>query len=572
LAGFPLVVFQFGFQKGNYKIFCNMKEQPKIIKDFSKRESVDERSQLAKEIREKRKTYFSEKSDIDEKEKEKSELIRKIEALRDQVESYNDANFLVKIKDFFSIKKIERDLQAQHGKKSLLEDELSRVISGRQDLEETRKMIADFYLKEKKKWSELPYSKEDIAENFTEENLSSLSMEEYATLLRRFPGEMLTHVTRHGIRDHANLSNHQAGLGEYHDTLYKVLEKKNLKSPLGIALQENSKEEAVAKFLKLDDCSSRDVALGRIQTGFVSAWRGDPNAFADASAVHFAVENVADSFYGSERNNEVFFAFPSAFIASQYEFSGNLSKVEFNAYTDSYDNDQFVYPDIEKGMPIDAGIAFFSGDAKVNPETGSRYEIGQDKKPIFASGIQEMLKARFDQLGFVQVFVQKHYEIDNLPEDKKAEALEKRLDEFGIKDDVAKKMLSDEKILRQIANMWGTEDEKGKYLEMLADYFKVNDVSIYELAKNPVSSKEYWEDYFSKHPESKPKHMVYYSGGDPAEALDAWRQRNGITKKDKRRDIGFSENEVPRNVKNNDEAQQRFVSIAKSIVDKRFLE
>ena len=81
--------------------------ESKFIKDFSKRESPEERSRLAREIREKRKSHFENKKIVGEKEQEKSEVIKKIEALQDQIESYNDANFLVKIKDFFAIKKIE---------------------------------------------------------------------------------------------------------------------------------------------------------------------------------------------------------------------------------------------------------------------------------------------------------------------------------------------------------------------------------------------------------------------------------------------------------------------------------
>lgn len=547
-----------------------MEKQPKFVKEFSKQESPEERSRLAHEIREKRKKYFSEKSDIETKEQEKSETIKKIEALRDQVESYNDANFLVKIKDFFTIKKIEGELQSQRGKQSSIEDDLSKSISGRQDLEETRKMIADFYASEKKKWAEIPYSKKDIAENFTEENLSSLSTEDYSTLLRRFPGEMLTHVTRHGVRDHANLGNHQSGFGEYHSTLYTVLEKKNLKSALGIKLQENSKEEAVMKFLDLDTCSLRNEALGRINGAFVSGARGDPNAFADRSAVHLAVENVADSYYGSERKNEVFFAFPSAFIASQYEFSGNLSEVEHNDYTDSYDNDQYVWPDIEKGLPIDAGIAFVPKDAKVDFKTGSKYELDKEKKPILVEGIQEILRARFDQLGFVQDFIQKQYKIDNLPEDEKKEAVEKRFNSYGIKNNVAKKILSDENILKKLAEIWGRENEKSKYEKIITEYFRDNGLALYELATDPVPSEEYWENYFQQHPELKPKHLVYYSGGDPAEALDNWRIKNKITKRDKSSDIGFSENKVSKKLRNEDETQQRFVSIARNLVDKYF--
>ena len=394
-------------------------------------------------------------------------------------------------------------------------------------------------------------------------------MEDYSALLRRFPGEMLTHVTRHGIRDHANLGNHQKGLGEYHSTLYAVLENKKLKSALGIKLQENSKEEAVAKLLDLENCPSRDAALDRMDIKFVSGLTGDPSAFADKSSIHLAVEDVADSFYGSERNNEVFFVFPSAMIASQYEFSGNLSTVEYNAYTDSYDNDQFVFPDIERGLPIDAGVAFFPEDAKVDPENGSKYAIDHNKKPILTDGIQEILKARFDQLGFIQVLIQKRYEIDNLPEKEKEEALEKRFKNFGIKDSVAKKMLSDENILRELAKIWGAEKENDEYMKILMKYFRKNG-NPYKLADDAISSKEYWEKYFQQHPESSPKHIVYYTRGDPAEALNRWRGENGITRKDKRSDIGFSENKVDRGVKNKDETQQRFISIARNVIDKYF--
>lgn len=548
-----------------------MEKQPKFIKDFSKQESPEERSKLAQEIREKRKSYFDDGKIIEGKEQEKSEAIKKIEALQDQIESYNDAGFLTKIKDFFAIKKIEGELHAQSEKKSSFEEDLSRSIAGRQDLEETRKMVADFYAKEKKKWAELPYSKEDISQNFTEENLISLSTEEYSTLLRRFPREMLTHVTRHGIRDHANLNNHQAGLGEYHDTLYSVLEKKNLKSALGIKLQENSKEDAVANFLEIGECSSRNEALGRIRGRFVSGATGDPNRFADLSAVHLAVENVADSFYGSERNNEVFFAFPSVLVASQYEFSGNLSKVEHNAYTDSYDNDQYVYPDIEKGLPIDAGIAFFPKDAKVDPRNGSKYELDQNKEAVPAEGIREILEARFgEKPGFVQAFVRYSDKLKESSDQENLAVAKKMFNEFEIESPEAISALTNFKFLEKLARIWGAENEKKEYEKIITEYFRSKDFNLYELAKNSTSSKDYWENYFQQHPELKPRHLVYYSGGDPAEALDNWRRRSGISKKDRNRDIGFPENEVPREVKNSDETQQRFISIARNLVDKHF--
>jgi hypothetical protein len=171
-----------------------MEKQPQFIKKFSKKESTDERNKLAQEIREKRKSHFEGKRNIETKEQEKSEAVKQLEALRNQIESYNDASFFAKIKDFFAIKKLETELQSQINKLSLIENSLSESISGRQDLDETKTMIADFYAGEKEKWAEAPYSKEDIAQNFTEEHLVSLSTEDYATLLRRFPGEMITHI------------------------------------------------------------------------------------------------------------------------------------------------------------------------------------------------------------------------------------------------------------------------------------------------------------------------------------------------------------------------------------------
>lgn len=184
-------------------------------------------------------------------------------------------------------------------------------------------------------------------------------------MLKRFPGEMLTHVIRHGVRDHADLANHTRGIGEYCYALDTVLHKKELRSAIGIALQEVAKEEAIAKFLKFDHCPSRNAALGRVHVNFKSSIIGDPHAFADCSAIHFAAEEVADRFYGSESGNEIFFVFPSAMIASQYNFFGNLS----HGNEGSVHNDPFVWPEIDKGIPLNAGIVFIPKDAMVDRES-----------------------------------------------------------------------------------------------------------------------------------------------------------------------------------------------------------
>ncbi|PIV86296.1 MAG: hypothetical protein COW50_02250 [Candidatus Moranbacteria bacterium CG17_big_fil_post_rev_8_21_14_2_50_41_107] len=539
-------------------------EQSKFIKDFSKQESSEERTQLAQEILEKRTKHFEDKKSIEAKEQEKSEAVKQLEALKSQIETYDDASFFVKIKDFFAIKKIERELQLQLGKQASIEEELNKSISGRQDLDETKLMVTNFYAGEKKKWAESPYSKEDIAQNFTEEHLSSLLTEDYVDLLKRFPGEMLTHVTRHGVRDHADLGNHTKGIGEYSDTLNTVLGKKELKSAIGIALQEETKEDAVAKYLKLDNCPNRKAALGRIHGQFKSAVIGDPHAFADSSAIHLAAEEVADSFYGSERGNEIFFAFPSAMVASQYEFSGDLSKAGNN-------NDQFVWPDVEKGLPLDAGIAFIPEDAKVDRENGSKYYLDQNKKTLPSEGIDEILKARFgEKPGFVQDLVREAEKADGLEPTEQIKKIQEVFRDYGIQNMDSAKCLTDKNLRQKLVETWGTEDEKSKYEEILTKHFQDSDLSPYKLAENPVSSQQYWEEYFQKHPEARPKHIVYYAGGDPTKALYKWREKNGISKRSGESNLGFSENEVSKKTKNEDETQQRFVSIAHKLIDKRF--
>jgi len=519
---------------------------------------------IAQEILEKRTKHFEDKKSIEAKEQEKSEAVKQLEALKSQIETYDDASFFVKIKDFFAIKKIERELQLQLGKQASIEEELNKSISGRQDLDETKLMVTNFYAGEKKKWAESPYSKEDIAQNFTEEHLSSLLTEDYVDLLKRFPGEMLTHVTRHGVRDHADLGNHTKGIGEYSDTLNTVLGKKELKSAIGIALQEETKEDAVAKYLKLDNCPNRKAALGRIHGQFKSAVIGDPHAFADSSAIHLAAEEVADSFYGSERGNEIFFAFPSAMVASQYEFSGDLSKAGNN-------NDQFVWPDVEKGLPLDAGIAFIPEDAKVDRENGSKYYLDQNKKTLPSEGIDEILKARFgEKPGFVQDLVREAEKADGLEPTEQIKKIQEVFRDYGIQNMDSAKCLTDKNLRQKLVETWGTEDEKSKYEEILTKHFQDSDLSPYKLAENPVSSQQYWEEYFQKHPEARPKHIVYYAGGDPTKALYKWREKNGISKRSGESNLGFSENEVSKKTKNEDETQQRFVSIAHKLIDKRF--
>jgi len=83
---------------------------------------------------------------------------------------------------------------------------------------------------------------------------------------------------------------------------------------------------------------------------------------------------------------------------------------------------------------------------------------------------------------------------------------------------------------------------KNKYV----DDFKSSNAK-YKRAENTVTAKEYWEGYFSKHPDQKPKHIIFYNG-DPTSAIYKFQQENGIgsadTSKTDGQLLGFDDNHI----------------------------
>ena len=53
-------------------------------------------------------------------------------------------------------------------------------------------------------------------------NLSVISLDDYARLLRKFPNHMLTHVVRQGVRDHSG-PDHYGGSLKFHNGLKELL-------------------------------------------------------------------------------------------------------------------------------------------------------------------------------------------------------------------------------------------------------------------------------------------------------------------------------------------------------------
>lgn len=555
---------------------------PGFIKEFSRGHSQEERDALALEIRESRRNRDELRTEQSELGESKEKLIQDLDALKETIEKYNDASFLNKITDYFEYKKTKVEIDKLTRTLAGTESRLGKTEEEIPQFQETKKLIDDFYEGERKKWAEAGHTPENIAKQFSEEHLASLSVGDYVTLMKRFPGEMVTHVTRQGIRDHTGIHEHTGGEGQFHDGFKSILAGGRLRSALGIALQEHGKEEAMAKFLKLDtidddltkkhDLSAREIALTMNNLHIAGTAK-----FADKSAVHVAAESVADGIYGSERGNEIFFAYPAAYVASQLHYGGvgDLTFTDGAEWgSNQMNNDHWVYTQDHEGMPINAGLVFVPEDAEVNIETGSRYSLTENGEPIIPQKrIDEIFNARFENLGFVQTFVEKlSLQLEQFDEEEKARVTENAFQKFGITDPEAKKALLDPKFLKLVGKEWGKETERDEYKEIVGKYFEDHAENRYELAENTTSSREYWEQYFTEHPERRPSKIVYYKGGDPSRALNEWRRENGIIKRTKDETFGFPEHRVGSDSPEANQGKERFKELALKVIDDRFPE
>ncbi len=456
-----------------------MEKQPAFLRGFSKENSSEERNQAAKEIKQKRKEYFDRKVDQGEKQEKKDEVVRELETLAGNIESYQSTGFFQKVKDYFAIQKTKAELNAKMGIVKSLEDQLTEVESGRPELDEARQMMKRFYDGEKRKWTDAPYSKEDIAENFTEEHLASLSIEDYVLLMKRFPGQMVTHISRHGVRDHFGMFEHHGGMGEWHGGFQKMLSSKRLLSPLGVALSQAETNHDICKFLNggKEVVTNRDAIendkesmgpRGPVMT--LKRYEKSEN-FHNKAAIHLAVEKVLNGIYGNERGNEVFIIYPSAHVASQYMFKNpGYDLLNPQDAINAAHNDVYVWNKWKKGeevgMAIDAGVVFLPENAVVDTETGSLYQLDEAGNPI-----PEDTPAGINQLNF-------------------------------------------------------------------------------EKTHQGIPSKEYWETYFAKHPESRPSKIVYYDARmTPTDAMWKWKVDNGIVNKKDAVNLGFLEHQVGMDLK-----------------------
>lgn len=583
-----------------------MEKPPQFIKEFSKEESPEERQQAAQAIKAKRAEHFTEKRSQTERQEELQQATGERErALAEQLKAVGKleneitelSTFrLGKIFNYFQLRKLRADIAGgqrtyeelkQHQDSEIAEQqEISEKLESEETppaLQEAKAMLGNFYKGQKEKWANSEYTKEDITKYFSEENLASLSPEDYALLLKRFPREMVAHVTRQGIRDHVGMVYHTAGEGAYADGFMKMVEDGRLRSPLGVYLVEGEKEQAIARFLHLDKFENKEEALEHFAT-LTSAKQGDQGSYVDSMAVHFATEEVADSYYGSEKGNEIFVAYPSAYIASQYYFSGQLNKGG-----GGYWNDQWVWANEERGMDLNAGLVFIPEEAKVDKKTGSRYELDESRNPVKNSEYQTAFREVVDSADFhnfanqvmeITGKLNQHWDEPNLSL-KNRELLEKlepfrqRLEQdFGITDRRLQSAILDYHNLFDLAiqkkNREESREDPFHSVDSVIQGAMQKEGILFSEAKDTTSSKEFWEARFAENPTKRPSKIIYYKGVDPTSALWQWREAQDIGKKSGDKDVGFSERHIERSAPQAIAGLDRFKALSEKVIEDYF--
>ncbi len=588
-----------------------MQETPKFIRDFSKEHSQNKRDRIAHDIKTQRKSFFEKQEEqkthlkdtevgIANLEKERQEQETRREQLEQNLEYYS-GSFLKKTLSYFKIKalreealaiseegdKIASNLLTLKEKKQKIKQEIKTLGK---DFENLQKIIPEFLEKEKEKWAETDYHKEDIEKYFKEDFLEKLSLEDYTLLLKRFPSEMLTHVTRQGVRDHVGMFYHQAGEGDYSNGFIEIVKDGRLKSPLGVHISEDGKDKSIAEFLELQKCESREEGYTKLKEAVLTDEFdiGYSGSYADRKAIHFAVEEVANAYYGAERGNEIFFSYPSNYIASSYFFDHQLHRAGGGIH-----NDRWIYEKEKTGIPLDAGLVFIPKETLVNPETGSRYELDEDNTPLKNEEYIKIFKDFFEWSEFDAIKKElakqypssrKEYIVDLEKEEnedvqyflEKTRGIRKKIQEkFGPLDrKILSSMLSHEN-MKKLSKYKNPETRTDRELMGMTVHRAIESCLkesgiLYKEAKNPISSQEFWENYFKEYPEQKPSKIVYYEGVDPTQALRNWREENGLEKKSDDPYMGFAENKIdPREMKF-DMSQERFLSLARKAIDTFF--
>ena len=454
-------------------------------------------------------------------------------------------------------------------------DDLAEAGEGKKPMD----VLTAYYEDERRQWREQDVDREDLERYMSTDYLASLDMDSYVEVLGRFPSEMVTHVSRRGVRDHADLMYHKRGLGQVSNAFDRVLESGRLQSNISLKLEQDQRDQYVAKQIGLEEVATREEAYEAVeQLVAETGW----SSFADHSAVHFATEVVADSYYGSERENEVFVAFPSALIASEYAFGGYQGQDLSTPHPDMQQNDLWVWEKDQEGLQVDAGVVFLPKETQVDPRTGSRYMIGGDGEAVPNTRRFETLKRAIEDGSMAEVaasfdaaldtarFAQNDFAAHKMKREAKDRAREALASIVELSDDELEVVSNNVLQLSRLTEFVDSLPDAPPAEQL--DYrlrSQLQDLGLlFQEAQETVSAQDYWESYFTQHPGRRPSKIVYYSEESPTQALRAWKERHGLVKTHE--DVSLDMNADREGYARDTVTQSKFRAIAREVIDRHF--
>ncbi len=526
-----------------------------FVEEFSQEHSQTERADLADDI-------LAMKDEAEQNRYDSDLLTAEWQKIDSELENLDqNKNLGIQLKKHFLLKALRQrinelnqsPLADKKDKIPALRAKISQAIiettrSGQSnESRQAQIMINDFYRHEVALWTQLPYDKEEIKKYFTADYLSQLPLNDYITLLQRFPASFTTHVTRQGIRDHIGMMWHSSGKGEFTSGFQELIStpNKRIKSPLEIWILEQPDLPSRLQAIGINvDKDSYQQAIQKLDY-FVNP-SSAPGDLRDRAAIHFGSNRVMDDLYGAESNNEVFYLFPSLLIANDYLFGGNAPLVYQDPNSEySQWNDVFVWQKDKQGISLDSGIVFLPKSTLVDQQTGSQYALDQKKQSFIDSESPNVaqLQAFFATSEAQNYFSQEmHYPYDraaaNLAKEQLISLASQKFPKFSV---AFREIFDSKNGLNHLLH----SQEKNNIERFLADniryFWQKPDPS------QTIPAQTYWENYFSAHPDQKPNKIVYYDG-DPNRALDLWKQNNFLHDFNRlNSDFGFSENTAASN-------------------------
>ena len=336
------------------KISYNNNNQPymNLERQFSKEFAADERKKTADELRESRrklKTDWQAWSDEEIANASPEVQEKRRELKRDFLgRLFETKKFLEKKVLFSDLVKAERSRD-------------SRAI-----MEKYQKRLDEIL-------AQTPLTPEEQDKYLTEEAASGMDVEDYLTLMNRLSGYYVSHVTRYGVREQSFMSTgggHTVGMGKFMDNFTPVLEAGRLNSFFTNILNETEYTRGILGDLikrKIEESGAENPDKAVIVEQVLQElmhWDAHDMHPADRTSVHFASNDMAGRYYGSEVGYDVYFYYPAEVIAKNYRHEWQ-QHTNVKAEHDDWYNDVGIWNE-GKGVPLDVGIVCIPENVKVD--------------------------------------------------------------------------------------------------------------------------------------------------------------------------------------------------------------